>query len=68
MTDSEKLVELRQAFKVAVLCACSGDNETLTVVFPSETLEATTKEIEQHLAALEDNISLEDYFRRMMEL
>ena len=68
MTDSEKLEELRKAFKLAVLCACDGDTETLNAIFPCETSKETIEELEAYLKTLGDDLALEDYFKHRMEL
>ncbi|MCK5614916.1 hypothetical protein KAR91_74325 [Candidatus Pacearchaeota archaeon] len=69
MTDSEKLAELRKAFRLAVLCACSGDPASLADVFPRDSaIDNEMPELEAHVASFADNITITDYFKKMMEL
>lgn len=69
MTDSEKLAELRKAFHLAVVCLCDGDAASLAEFFPPESTASTAlQELEAHIADFSDTTTLEDYFKRMMEL
>lgn len=69
MTDSEKLEELRKAFKLAVLCACDGDQASLVAIFPPEsTVDTVLHELEAHVATFEDTVTLEDYFKEALKL
>ena len=69
MTDSEKLEELRKAFKLAVLCACDGEPASLAAIFPPEdTPDTILHELEAHVASFDDNVTLEDYFKEVLKL
>ncbi len=69
MIDSEKLEELRKAFKLAVLCACDGDPTSLANLFPpSSTSDAILQDLEGHIASFDDNVTLEDYFKEALKL
>ncbi|MCK5615957.1 hypothetical protein KAR91_79580 [Candidatus Pacearchaeota archaeon] len=69
MTDSEKLEELRKAFKLAVLCVCDGEPASLAAIFPPDsTADAVIQELETHVASFDDNVILEDYFKEALKL
>lgn len=69
MTDSEKLEELRKAFKLAVLCACDGEPASLAAIFPPDsTPDTLLQDLEAHVAAFDDGVTLEDYFKQALEL
>ncbi len=69
MTDSEKLEELRKAFKIAVLCACDGHAASLAAIFPPEdTVDMVLQDLETHVASFSDNVTLEDYFKEALKL
>ena len=69
MTDTEKLEELRKAFRLAVLCACDGEPASLRAIFPRDsTIDNEIPALEAHVASFDDDITLEDYFKKMMAL
>ena len=69
MTDSEKLEELRKAFKLAVLCACDGDPVSLASIFsPDSTADTVLQDLETHVASFDDSVTLEDYFKEALKL
>ena len=69
MTDFEKLKELRKAFRLAVLCACSDDPASLADVFPRDSaIDDEMPELVAHVAGFADNVTITDYFKKMMEL
>lgn len=69
MTDSEKLEELRKAFKLAVLCACDGEPASLATIFPPDTTpDAILHDLEAHVASFAENVTLEDYFKEALKI
>ena len=68
MTDSEKLEELRKAFKLAVLCACDGEPSSLASIFPLDSTSDILQDLEDHVASFADNVTLEDYFKEALKL
>ncbi|MCK5613492.1 hypothetical protein KAR91_67100 [Candidatus Pacearchaeota archaeon] len=69
MTDSEKLEELRKAFKLAVLCVCDGEPASLAAIFPQDTTSDTVlHDLEAHVASFDDSVTLEDYFKEALKL
>ena len=69
MTDSEKLEELRKAFRLAVLCACDGDTASLVAIFPPDsTVDTIIQDLETHVASFDDTVTLEDYFKEALKL
>ena len=67
MTDTEKIVELKKALRIAVLCAAVDDPKSLVNILGIKE-DTVVLEMEESINSITDSDTLEEYFKKVLKI
>ena len=67
MTDTEKIVELKKALRIAIMCASADDPETLISILGIEEADVISA-MEKAIDSITDSDTLEEYFTKVLKI